>query len=141
MSSVWTQLSSDPRDPASSGLRATDSDRHVVTSVLADAYADGRLDRAEYDERSDQAVSAKLLGDFLPLLKDLTPETPTALAKRTRSQDLHVLAERKYARDLRDARNGFLGTATICCSIWAVTSVATGGAYFFWPAERGIDEA
>jgi len=75
MSSVWTQLSSDPRDPASSGLRATDSDRHVVTSVL------------------------------------------------------------------RDARNGFLGTATICCSIWAVTSVATGGAYFFWPAERGIDEA
>ncbi|MDQ3156756.1 MAG: DUF1707 domain-containing protein [Actinomycetota bacterium] len=130
---VWTKFSSDPRDPVSAGLRATDTDRHVVTSALADAYADGRLDRGEYDERSDLAVTAKLLGDFVPLLKDLAPETTAALVKRTQSQDLHVLAERKYARDLRDARNGFLGTSAICCAIWAVTSVASGGAYFFWP--------
>jgi len=116
MSPVWRQLSSDPRDPGSASLRANDTDRHLVTSALADAYADGRLDRAEYDERSDLAVRAKLLGDFLPLLRDLAPETPSAVVKRTQSQDLNVLARRKYARDLLDARNGFLGISAICCA-------------------------
>ena len=106
---VWSNLSADPRDPASAVLRASDSDRHVVSSALADAYADGRLDRGEYDERSDRAVTVKVLGDFVPLLADLTLATPSSIVRRATSIELRDQARQKYARELRDAGSGFLG--------------------------------
>ena len=38
-------------------LRAADADREIIHRVLGDAFADGRLDREEYDERSASVLA------------------------------------------------------------------------------------
>jgi len=54
-------------------LRASDPDRNAAVEALANAYADGRLTKAEFDERSDAALQAKLTGDLARLTADLGP--------------------------------------------------------------------
>jgi hypothetical protein len=130
---VWSRFSADPRVPGSADLKATDADRDVATETLRDAYADGRLTRGEYDERSSAVLDTRTVGALLPLLVDLVPlgTPPTAVDRTVR--DLHAKAERRYQRDLRDARNGWLFVSVVTCTIWVVTSLAGDGPYFFWP--------
>lgn len=60
------------RVPDRSGrVRAGDADRTRVTSLLAEHYAQGRLDYAEFDERSSQALAAVYLDELDALLADL----------------------------------------------------------------------
>ena len=61
-----------PADPrASSELRASDADRDQVIDVLRAAFADGRLDPAEFDERLGGALAARTIGALVPLTADL----------------------------------------------------------------------
>ena len=46
---VWSAFTRDPRLTEHAALRASDADREVVHQVLTEAYADGRLDRDEFD--------------------------------------------------------------------------------------------
>ena len=62
--------------PAVAGVRAdaaSDADRDIVFRTLAEAYAEGRLDREEYDERADAVHGAKTLGELPGMLDDLVP--------------------------------------------------------------------
>jgi hypothetical protein len=52
-------------------LRVSDAERHEVADLLARHYAEGRLDQAEFDERSGRAMSAKTRADFRDLFADL----------------------------------------------------------------------
>jgi len=52
-------------------LRASDSDRDQVASVLSTAFAEGRLSRDEYDERLDSLLRAKTFDDLVGLTRDL----------------------------------------------------------------------
>jgi hypothetical protein len=79
----WTEFSSDPREPRSAALRASDRDREIVLGVLGDAYADGRLTKDEHDERLEAATAARTLGELPALIADLVP-----LAPPVRSDDL-----------------------------------------------------
>jgi hypothetical protein len=131
---LWGSFAMDPRQPAFANLRASDQDREVLRALLATAYADGRLDREEFDERSDRVTSARLLGDLPAIVDDLVPTAPatapgTALAP-VPSDDLVARARRRYESDRREALVGFLGPSLICVAIWA--AVMFGG--FFWPA-------
>lgn len=124
----------DPRQPAFANLRASDQDREVLRGLLATAYADGRLDREEFDERSDRVTAARLLGDLPAIVDDLVLTGPatgpgTALAP-VASDDLVARARRRYESDRREALVGFLGPSLVCVVIWA--AVMFGG--FFWPA-------
>ena len=78
---LWASFQHDPRDPAVAPLRASDADRDVVHRVLADAFADGRLDREEYDERSATVLAARTLGELPPLVSDLVPDRPLLPAR------------------------------------------------------------
>lgn len=61
-----------PADPPSSPvLRASDADRDRVIELLRAAVADGRLDRAEFDERVDAALAARTIDALTPLTADL----------------------------------------------------------------------
>jgi len=61
-----------PADPPSSPvLRASDADRDRVLELLRAAVADGRLDRAEFDERVDAALAARTIDALTPLTTDL----------------------------------------------------------------------
>jgi hypothetical protein len=52
-------------------MRATDADREKVLQVLQDAYADGRLDREEFDVRSSQLFASKTYDQLASLTTDL----------------------------------------------------------------------
>jgi hypothetical protein len=56
------------------GMRASDDDRERTVEVLRDAYAAGRLDLDEFDERTTAAYSAKTWGDLRELTSDLPAE-------------------------------------------------------------------
>jgi len=55
-------------------LRVSDAERQAVADRLAEHFAAGRLDQAEFDERVGRAMSAKTRADLGGLFADL-PET------------------------------------------------------------------
>lgn len=130
---LWASFQHDPRDPAVAPLRASDADRDVVHHLLADAFADGRLDRDEYDERSATVLSARTLGEFPPLLSDLVPDRPLLPARvplaAASSSEIQKRAEESWRDDVRGAFLGLVGSGVICWAIWFLT----GHDGFMWP--------
>jgi len=118
---VWNQFDHDPRIAANAATRASDRDRGVIESVLADAFAEGRLTHTEYDERSDAAFASRTLGDLMPLVSDL----PISRAPRS---SVAEEAARSYVETRRQAIGGFFSVSLICWTIWLLT-----GHDFPWP--------
>jgi hypothetical protein len=86
-----TEQTLEPRHvgPVAGGhLRASDSDRDQVATVLNTAFAEGRLDHDEYDERLDSLLRAKTFDDLVGLTRDLvvvaSPTPVAAPAERAR---------------------------------------------------------
>lgn len=130
--SLWRRFEHDPRDPAYSGMRASDRDRAVVHDVIADAYAEGRLDRDELDERVGAVDAAKTYADLLTPIRDLTADVvPVRFAETApvAAPDLRRAAEQYYRGQLRDSFFGLLIPNLICWTIWYLT----GHDAFLWP--------
>lgn len=127
---IWSSFTHDPRPPANAVLRASDADRDVVQQVLVEAYADGRLDREEFDSRSEAAGTARKLGDLPPLVADLVARVPRNHSALVPADELQRRAVAKYRSDRREAFLGFLGPSLICVVIWFVLGMGSG---FFWP--------
>lgn len=132
--SLWSSFPHDPRDPANAALRAADRDRELVHQVLAEAYADGRLDREEHEERSTSVVAARTLGELPALVADLVPAVParrdagTELALASSAQ-LRARAGEAWRKDRSEALGAFVVPTLICVVVW----FATGADYHFWP--------
>jgi hypothetical protein len=58
---------------AGGNLRASDTDRDKVATVLSTAYAEGRITREEHDERLDQVMRARTFDELVPITTDLVP--------------------------------------------------------------------
>ena len=117
---AWSGFSADPRDPRFAPFRASDRDRSLTYTMLADAYADGRLDHAEYDARLAAAAKIRTLGEIMPLLRDLVIPGPASI-------EVHEKAghrTRKVAFTVWAVINAFLVT------IWLL---AGGPGTYFWP--------
>ena len=65
-------------------LRVSDAERQAVTDRLAEHFADGRLDQAEFDERVGRAMSAKTRADLSGLFDDLPETGAPAMPERPR---------------------------------------------------------
>jgi len=65
---------------SSQDLRVSDAERTEVADRLAEHYADGRLDQAEFNERAEQAMRAKTRSDLSGLLLDLPATSADAAA-------------------------------------------------------------
>jgi Domain of unknown function (DUF1707) len=130
---LWASFQHDPRDPAAAPLRASDADRDVVHRLLADAFADGRLDRYEYDERSATVLSVRTLGELPPLVRDLVPDRPLLPARvplaAATSAEIQQRAEESWRDDVRGAFLGLIGSGLVCWAIWFLT----GHDDFMWP--------
>jgi hypothetical protein len=128
----WSGFERDPRLAANRGLRAADRDRDLVRQLLAEAFADGRLDRAEFDERSDRLDASRTLGELPDLVADLVPvDAPRRPAQGLmRAEDLRAKAVEEWRSDRREAAFGLVAVSTITTVIWAVTMLGD----FFWPA-------
>lgn len=131
----WSDFALDPRHDAHVPLRAADADRDVVLGVLAEAYAQGRLDREEYDERSALAHGARTLGELPALIQDLVLPGPTADTRPARPthvghDDVHAEALRRWQRARREAFMGWIVPTLITWVVWSVTMFGE----FPWPA-------
>ena len=131
---AWERFSHDPRAATNAPLRASDLDRNVALDALSAAYADGRLDREEYDERAAAVQSTKTLGELLRYLRDLTPDSGAAGLVAATPAMIQRRAEQAYVRVRQRALSSFLIPSMICWVIWA-TTLDTGGyeLRFPWP--------
>jgi len=133
---LWHSLSHDPRVAANASLRASDHDRDLVVGVLASAYAEGRLDRDEHDQRAEAATAARTLGELPPLVADLVPDTVPSkavdpIAGATPGQ-LRERADELWHERRRNAVFGFVAPSLICWAVYlAVNGVTFDG--FLWP--------
>ncbi|MFF3667659.1 DUF1707 and DUF4870 domain-containing protein [Microtetraspora malaysiensis] len=59
------------RTPVHPDLRVTNNDRDQVVEHVKAAYAEGRLDKLEMDERLHQAMTARTHADLIPIMDDL----------------------------------------------------------------------
>lgn len=126
----WDEFEHDPRAAENAHLRASDRDRDVVHGLLGSAYADGRLDRAEFDDRASQVGSARTLAELPPIVADLVSTSSRTLM---RPAELRAEAERRYVRERRDALMTALFPSLVCWAIWAWVLVAGHGTPFPWP--------
>ena len=127
-SAFWAAFPLDPRHPENAHLRASDRDRDTVASLVGDAYAEGRLTREEFDERTAQVSSIRTLGDIQTLVRDLVSNAPAALSPSA----LRVEAERRYRADRRESLT-YAAPAIICWIIWAAVLFSGHGTPFPWP--------
>lgn len=67
------------REPA---VRASDTERDQAAEILRVAYAEGRLTRAELDERTSAAYAATTRADLRDLTSDLPGAIPAPQAHR-----------------------------------------------------------
>jgi hypothetical protein len=119
-------------------IRASNADREHVVQQLNDAFAEGRLDVHELDERVAGAYAAKTLADLRPLTVDLPGGTPSPPAPRRPGEPARRAVPTPPARPDRwpapaMAYRGLLTAVAINVVIWAVVSLATGQLIYFWP--------
>jgi hypothetical protein len=126
----WSEFSRDPRVADHASLRAGDADRDVVARVLGQAYAEGRLDPAELDERTTALQQARTLGELPAFLGDLVP-VGDVRAPSSCPALLEQRAVEKWRKERRDALWGLVSVSAIVWTIWLVTS---GWGSFPWPA-------
>ncbi|MDF5755325.1 DUF1707 and DUF4870 domain-containing protein [Spongiactinospora sp. TRM90649] len=64
--------------PQHAHLRVGNEDREQVVEHIKAAYADGRFEKAEFDERVDRAMTAQVHADLMPIMNELygTPSAP-----------------------------------------------------------------
>jgi len=134
--SVWARFTQDPRQPAATGLRASDQDRDVVLQVLAEGYSDGRLDREEYDERAETTSRTKTLGELPGLIVDLVPELPAGPSRELALASDRELDERAltaYQARRRNALSGMLIPTVVTFVIWFAVNFGPNGWHFSFP--------
>jgi hypothetical protein len=66
----------DQRLVARRDMRVSDEERHSVVDELRAHYGAGRLDLAEFEDRINAALAARVRGELEPLLDDLPDLTP-----------------------------------------------------------------
>lgn len=120
---AWERFTADPRRPRNKDVRVGHSDRDLVADLLGDAYALGKLDNDEYNERLDKAMQIKTVGEISPLVGDLV--TGSAPARRDGSRG-RIIASRILLL--------IAGTVVgINVLIWLLASLSAGALLYFWP--------
>ena len=123
-------------------LRAGDTDRAAVATVLGRHMADGRLTVAEYDERVARAYAARTYGELDALTVDLPAadngrsvepvrRDHGAGGHRTPVHACGPMVGRRFGHG--DSWGAWRRTAVIVLAIWAITSVASAQFIYFWP--------
>ncbi|NGN95545.1 DUF1707 domain-containing protein [Nocardioides sp. KC13] len=117
-------------------MRASDADREVVRTVLADAFADGRLTREEHEERVGTLLEARTLGELPGLVDDLVVLTPVPAVDGTHLPETLSFREQgaaAYRKELQEALATFLMVSLITWGIWAFTTAPDGHPWPIYP--------
>lgn len=79
-----------PTPAPTESVRASDGDRESAAEIIRHSYADGRLSRAELDQRVTAAYAARTRGQLRALTTDL-PAGTTPLAQPAAGPDRCLL--------------------------------------------------
>jgi hypothetical protein len=110
---------------AEAPLRAGDQDRHEAVLALSDEFAEGRLDRDEFDRRQAIALQATYLHDLDPLFADLPGRV--APTSRTTARPPALVPARTAPRSAALAAFALLSVlGSIALVALTVGSVVTG---------------
>jgi hypothetical protein len=118
-------------------VRAGNADRERVVAQLNAAFAEGRLDVGELDERVAAAYAAKTLGELVPLTADLPVGRARAAGparRETAPAQPHQHAE--AARWV--GAGGALSIFLVCTLIWGAIALGQGHLSYFWPIWTAI---
>ncbi|MGW4844558.1 DUF1707 SHOCT-like domain-containing protein [Nocardia brasiliensis] len=107
----------------STGTRASNAERDKVVRLLARHLEDGRIDLAEYDQRTAQVYATTTTDDLQLVLSDL-PE----LAKETAGQ-----AGSRIPIWQKIEGTSWLGVSVLVLFIWAAISLSVGEFTYPWP--------
>lgn len=111
-------------------MRAGDEDRDRTVSLIREAYAEGRLNSEEFQQRMEQAHQSRTFGELTALTTDLPaiPPAPSSPAPGTVAQP-----ERESA-DLRKAWGAWLGVSILVNVIWGATWISSpDSSHYYWP--------
>ncbi len=128
-------------------VRIGDRDREQAVTHLGQAFAEGRLELHEYDERVASAYAAKTASDLLHLTADLPLAVPERKQARPRgATERHApKAQRPVAGGgkevaksepawLRPAWQAWATVVTINLVIWFLVGLGNGADFpYFWP--------
>jgi len=115
-----------------SSVRAGHADREKVVGRLNSAFAEGRLDVGELEERVAAAYAAKTLGELVPLTADLPVPHQPAPVTPTRRDAIPARTTGTEGKPWVPV-GGMVGVFLLNVLIWAVISVASDDAPYFWP--------
>jgi len=122
---LWSQFAHDPRSSTYASMRASDADRDVVLRALTDAYADGRIDPDELDERTSGVQAARTLGELPAYLSDLVPAADSAAVPAVpalSAQQVEAEAVARWQKSRGEALRMWLFVSVICWTIWLFLS-------------------
>jgi hypothetical protein len=128
--------------PDSGSVRAGNTDREKVVAHLNTAFAEGRLDVGELDERVSAAYRAKTLGELVPLTADLpaiyqnAPKSPARLPADVPDRQVEHAGPSNAVRWA--PVTGALGLFLINVVIWGAVSLGSGNLVYFWPVWTAI---
>lgn len=117
------RFTADPRRPRNADVRVGHADRDLVADLLGDAYAVGKLDTVEYNERLDKAMEIRTVGEVMPLVGDLMV-VPAGMGRsaghgrRLASSILFLIAGTVVALNV---------------VIWLLASISARELLYFWP--------
>ena len=124
-----------PYDPQ---MRASDSDRDRVASMLREHHAAGRLTADEFQERLDATFAAKTLGDLDKLMADLPGidlyHLPEATIRPGQPRT-PAPVQGRLSPAWRGAWGSWASVSLLLFTLWLITSVSShhfGGFWFLW---------
>lgn len=129
--------------PEQSSLRAGNDDREKVVARLNAAFAEGRLEVAELDERVASAYRAKTLGELVPLTADL----PASHRQPVSGQPVPLTVSAPAPRGSHGGGHGghpgipiagALGLFLVNVLIWASVAIGKQEMVYFWPVWTAI---
>lgn len=117
------------------GVRIGNAEREEVVTQLQTAFAEGRLEVAEFDQRVSQVYAARTAGELVPLTADLP--VPAARSQRPvpapAESDERAPKRSTGDRTLRAIWQVWATAVLINVVIWAIVSISSQELIYFWP--------
>ena len=114
-------------------MRAADTDRHQVAEQLKAALDEGRLSRAEYDDRVREAYAARTYAELLVLIDDL-PRAGMSAADVNAQRAAELKREaRRMPMALMVLWTIWGAVAAVNVVVWLIVAATTGFDLYLWP--------
>jgi Domain of unknown function (DUF1707) len=117
-----------PREPGAGDLRASDEDRQAVVDRLRRALDEGRLDLAEFDDRTSRAYAARTYAE----LDRLTFDLPTGSAAGARLPAVAPVAWGRPRRRFGASARAWLIVSLVSFVVWLITDLAATVPVYPW---------